>query len=52
MAQFISKYNLQLNFQSIRSIDKIKKTIISKRKKNQVDKIFCQNTFFISLMLF
>ena len=42
---FISKYILQLNFPTITSIDEIKRTIISKRKKKQLHKIFCQNTF-------
>ena len=45
---FISKNILQLNFPTITSIDEIKRTIISKRKKKQVHRIFCQNTFFIS----
>ena len=49
---FISKYILQLNFPAIKSIDEIKRAIISNRKKKkQVHKIFCQNTFFISQML-
>ena len=48
---FISKYVLQLNFPTIISIDEIKRTIISKQKKKQVHKTFCQNTFFISQIL-
>ena len=42
---FISKHILQLSFPTIISIDEIKRTIISKRKKKQVHKVFCQNAF-------
>ena len=45
---FISKYFLQIKFATIISIDETKRTITIKRKKNQVNKIFCQNTFYIS----
>ena len=42
---------LQLNFPTIISVGETKRTIISKRKKKQVHKIFCQNTIFISYIL-
>ena len=45
---FISKYFLQIKFATIISIDETKRTITIKQKKNQVNKIFCQNTFYIS----
>ena len=45
---FISKYFLQIKFATIISIDETKRTITIKWKKNQVNKIFCQNTFYIS----
>ena len=38
---FISKYILQINFATIISIDETKRTITSKRKEKQVNKIIC-----------